>query len=83
MADTGGGDPDDERIEPDVDRAALIRAVAEDVRGDSSQSEQLAAILYRVSDLYDPDEETTPEEIYRNVVNILRIKERGTLERNP
>jgi flagellar biosynthesis protein FlhB len=83
MADTGGGDPDDERIEPDVDRAALIRAVAEDVRGDSSQSEQLAAILYRVSDLYDPDEETTPEEIYRNVVNILRITERGTLERNP
>jgi flagellar biosynthesis protein FlhB len=83
MADTGGGDPDDERIEPDVDRAALIRAVAEDVRGDSSQSEQLAAILYRVSDLYDPDEETTPEEIYRNVVNILRITERGTLERDP
>ena len=83
MADTGGGDPDDERIEPDVDRATLIRAVAEDVRGDSSQSEQLAAILYRVSDLYDPDEETTPEEIYRNVVNILRITERGTLERDP
>ena len=36
-------------------------------------------ILYRVSDLYDPGEEATPEEIHRNVRNILEIKARGGL----
>jgi len=65
----------------DPERAALLRSVAEDVRGDSSESEQVAAMLYRVSDLYDPDEETTPEDIYRNMRNILRVTERGTLAR--
>jgi len=65
----------------DPERAALLRDVAEDVRGDSSESEQVAAMIYRVSDLYDPDEETTPEDIYRNMRNILRVTERGTLAR--
>ena len=60
----------------------LLREVAEDVRGDSSESEQLAALVYRLSDLYDPDEETTPEEVYRSVRNIMQIKERGTLARD-
>ena len=68
--------------EDDPERARLLREVAQDVRGDSSESEQVAAFLYRVSDLYDPDEETTPEDIYRNVRNIMQIKERGTLERD-
>jgi hypothetical protein len=68
------GDFDD-----DPERAALLREVADDVRGDSSESEQIAAALYRVSDLYDPGEETTPAEIYRNVRNILDVKERGGL----
>ena len=69
----------DGATEHTADRAALLRDIAEDVRSDSSESEQLAAILYRVSDLYDPDEETTPAEIYRNVQTILEIKERGGL----
>ncbi|MUV86510.1 hypothetical protein GJ631_08000 [Natronomonas sp. CBA1123] len=69
----------DSECEGETDRAAFLRDIAEDVRGDSSESEQLAAILYRVSDLYDPDEETTVPEIYRNVQNILEIKERGGL----
>ena len=68
---------DDPGLEPDPERAALLREVAEEVRGDSSQSEQVAAMLYRVSDLYDPDEETTPEDVYLNMRNILRVKERG------
>ncbi|UWG50036.1 Uncharacterized protein AArcCO_0715 [Halalkaliarchaeum sp. AArc-CO] len=68
--------------EDDPERARMLREVAEDVRGGSSESEQVAAFLYRVSDLYDPDEETTPEDIYRNVRNIMRIKERGTLDRD-
>jgi hypothetical protein len=55
--------------------------VADDLRGESSESQQLAAVLYRVSDLYDESEETTPEEIYRNVRFILEVKERGGLGR--
>ena len=70
--DEAGTDPD-----PDPERAALLREVAEEVRGDTSESEQVAAMLYRVSDLYDPGEETTPEDVYRNMRNILRVKERG------
>ena len=68
---------DDRELSPDPDRAAVLREVAEDVRGESSESEQVAAMLYRVSDLYDPDEETTPAEIYRNLRTILQVKERG------
>jgi hypothetical protein len=64
---------------PDPERTRLLRAVAEDVRGESSESRQVAAILYRVSDLYDASEDTSPEEIYRNVRHIVRIKERGGL----
>ncbi|MFQ3318130.1 MAG: hypothetical protein ACI8UR_000989 [Natronomonas sp.] len=66
-------------IAPDNERAELLRDVAEDIRGDSSESKQVAAMLYRVSDLYDADEETSPEEIYRNVRTILDVKERGGL----
>ncbi|PSP59452.1 hypothetical protein BRC72_00925 [Halobacteriales archaeon QH_7_66_36] len=67
---------------PDPERAELLREIARDVRGDSSESELVAAMLYRVSDLYDPDEETTPEAVYRNMRNILRVTERGTLARD-
>lgn len=70
-----------DRFDPDSERVELLREIAEDVRHETSESEQLAAILYRVSDLYDESEETSPQEIYRNVRNILQIKERGTLER--
>ena len=74
------GDADSE-FRPDAERRTLLRAVAEEVRGESSESKQLAAVLYRVSDLYDPDEDTSPEEIYLNVRNIMRVKERGGLRR--
>ena len=69
--------PGDEEPSPDPDRAAVLREVAEEVRGESSESEQVAAMLYRVSDLYDLDEETTPAGIYRNLRTILEVKERG------
>ncbi|MYL15430.1 hypothetical protein [Halorubrum distributum] len=59
----------------------FLRDVAEDVRGDSSESKQLSAVLYRVSDLYDDEEETSPEEIYLNVRHIMRIKAEGGLHR--
>ena len=73
--------PDDPQPipDPDPERAALLREVAEDIRGETAESEQVAAMLYRVSDLYDSDEETTPAEIYRNLRTVLRVKERGGL----
>ena len=68
---------DEVRIDDDPERAALLRDVAAEIRGESSQSQQVAAMVYRVSDLYDPDEETTPQDVYLNMRNILRVKERG------
>jgi hypothetical protein len=72
----------DDQPSDDPERAAMLRDVAREVRGDSDESERVAAILFRVSDLYDPDEETDPESIYRNMRTILRVSERGTLERD-
>jgi hypothetical protein len=78
--DSEGEDVDDE-FPADPERAAVLRAVAEDVRGDSSESEQLANVIYRTSDIYDPDEATTPEEVMQNVKFILEVKERGGIGR--
>jgi hypothetical protein len=87
---TTGDDPerdpeDDEdtesRFPANAERAAVLRAVAEDVRGDTSESEQLANVLYRTSDIYDPDEDTTPEEVMQNVKFILEVKENDGLGR--
>jgi hypothetical protein len=70
-----------EEFPDDAAVRAFLREIAADVRGDSSESKQLSAILYRVSDLYDPEEETSPEEIYLNVRHIMRIKEQGGIDR--
>lgn len=75
---TTGDDPP----EDDPERAATLREIAREVRGESDESERVAAFLYRVSDIYDPEEDTTPEHAYRNMRNILRVSERGTLERD-
>ena len=69
------------QFEPDPDRVALLREIADDVRGETSESKQLSNVLYRVSDLYDEAEDTSPEEIVRNVKFILEVKERGGLGR--
>ena len=68
-------------FDPDPERVALLREIADDVRGETSESKQLSNILYRTSDIFDADEATTPEEVVRNVKFILQIKERGGLER--
>ncbi len=52
-----------------------LREIADDIRGESSESKLLAAILYRVSDLFDPDEETTTRDIYVNMREIIRTKD--------
>ncbi|WP_222919188.1 hypothetical protein [Natrinema sp. SYSU A 869] len=68
-------------FDPDPERVERLREIADDVRGDTSESKQLANILYRTSDLYDEDEDTSPEEIVRNVKFILEVTERGGLDR--
>lgn len=71
----------DAAFQPDPETVAFLREIAEDVRGESSESKQLAAILYRVSDLYEEGGGTSPEEIYLNVRHIMNIKEQGGIER--
>ena len=58
-----------------MERAKSLRDIADDIRDESSESKLIAAILYRISDLYDPDEETSPRDIYVNMREILRTKE--------
>ena len=74
-------DGEDLEFEPDPERVAALREIADEIRGDSSERKQLANILYRTSDLYDESEDTSPEEIVRNVKFILEVTERGGLER--
>ena len=66
---------DDGAYGPDVERTKTLREVADDIRDESSESKMIAAILYRISDLYDPDEETSPRDIYVNMREIIRTKE--------
>lgn len=66
---------DEGSFDPDVERVETLREIGDDIRGESSESKLVAAILYRVSDLYDPDEETSPRDIYVNMREILREKE--------
>ncbi|GAB7017701.1 hypothetical protein [Halostagnicola bangensis] len=68
-------------FDPDPERVERLRTIADEIRGETSESKQLANILYRTSDLYDADEETSPEEIVRNVKFILEVTERGGLSR--
>lgn len=71
----------DAEFPTDPEKVAFLREIAEDVRRDSSESKQLSAILYRVSDLYDEEGDTSPEEIYLNVRHIMNIKSQGGIER--
>lgn len=81
MTDDGDDrDTADDWDEPNLEKAEFLRDIAEEVRGETSESEQVAAFLYRVSDLYDPEEDTDPRHIYVNMREILRVKERGGRE---
>lgn len=57
-----------------AEKRAVLRAVAADLRGPDADrpAEQLAATVQRVSDLYDPGEDRTPESIYRETGHIRR-----------
>lgn len=62
---------------PDPEKREFLREIADEIRGESSESEQVAAFLYRVSDVYDDEEDTDARDIYVNMRNILRVKEAG------
>lgn len=68
----------------DATKRDVLRAVADDLRDrddHETEAERLAAIVHRVSDLYDEHEDTDPQVIYLNMRNILEISERGGLEK--
>ncbi|MFH5798520.1 hypothetical protein [Haladaptatus sp. CMAA 1911] len=64
-----------EPFAPDKERMETLRDIGDDIRGESSESKLVAAMLYRVSDLFDPNEETTPRDIFLNMRQIIRTKE--------
>lgn len=68
----------------DDTKCDVLRAVADDLRAHeehATEAERLAAVVHRVSDLYDEAEETDPQHIYLNMRNILQISEQGGIER--
>lgn len=67
----------------DPEKREFLRKVGDEIRArdDSSEAEQVAAFIYRVSDLYDEGEDTSPAEIYLNMRHIMDIKARGGLRR--
>lgn len=69
-------------LEPDPEKRDMLREIADDIRNENSEARQLSALLYRVSDLYDAEEDTSPREIYLNMRNILRVKEQGGRDPN-
>ena len=74
--------PDSEATFPeDGEKREALRAVADEIRArdDSSEASQIGALLYRVSDLYKPGEETSIPEIYMNMRHILEVREQGGL----
>jgi hypothetical protein len=64
-------------VTSDAEKRRVLREAAEDLRDGDTQSEQVAAMLYRVSDVYDPGEDTDAQDVYVNMKNILRVKEAG------
>lgn len=67
----------------DEEKRAVLRSVAKELREEagSPEAERIAATVQRVSDLYDPTEDTSPAEIYRNMRTIFRVVEQGGMDR--
>lgn len=67
----------DDAPAPDPEKRDVLREIADELRGESGESKQVAALLYRVSDVYDEGEDTDPRDVYVNMRTILRVKEQG------
>jgi hypothetical protein len=66
----------------DAEKRDTLRDVAEDLRDqESEEAERVAAIIHRVSDIYDDGEDIDAQHVYLNMRNILQISEQGGIER--
>ncbi|MCD2199785.1 hypothetical protein LPA44_07730 [Halobacterium sp. KA-4] len=66
----------------DAEKRDVLRDVADDLREEGSEeAERIAAIVHRVSDIYDEDEDVDAQHVYLNMRNILQISEQGGIER--
>ena len=66
----------------DTEKRDALRAVADDLReAESEEAERIAALVHRVSDIYDDSEDTDAQHVYLNMRNILQITEQGGIER--
>jgi hypothetical protein len=66
----------------DTEKRDALREVADELREeDSDEAERIAALVHRVSDIYDESEDTDPQHVYLNMRNILQISEQGGIER--
>lgn len=66
----------------DDEKRDALREAADELRdADSEEAERVAAIVHRVSDIYDDDEDVDAQHVYRNMRNILQISEQGGIER--
>jgi len=67
----------------DADKRDALREVADELReeGGSEEAERIAALVHRVSDIYDDAEDVDAQHVYLNMRNILQISEQGGIER--
>lgn len=66
----------------DSEKRDALREVADELREqDSEEAERIAALVHRVSDIYDDTEDVDAQHVYLNMRNILQISEQGGIER--
>jgi hypothetical protein len=66
----------------DAEKRDALREVADELREeDSDEAERIAALVHRVSDIYDDGEDVDAQHVYLNMRNILQISEQGGIER--
>jgi len=67
----------------DAEKRDALREVANELREEdgSEEAERIAALVHRVSDIYDESEDIDAQHVYLNMRNILRISEQGGIER--
>jgi hypothetical protein len=66
----------------EAEKRDALREVAADLRDeDTEEAERVAAIVHRVSDIYDDSEDVDAQHVYLNMRNILQISEQGGIER--
>jgi len=72
-------DSDGRALEPDPEKVQFLREIGQEIREseDTSEAKQIAAIVYRISDVYDESEDTDVRDVYVNMRQILDVKERG------